>query len=104
MKKVQITVMRRTVYQDLMEKYEKPLENACEMRLGDVFVSVNAQRPEGFCSNAWDTLAPFVKTLAEGGGGFYGDWMQNEHSAMLSCNDGFRPVTFYIETLEDTDE
>lgn len=101
MKKVKITVMRRTVYQDLMEKYEKPIENACEMRIGDVFVSVNAQKPDGFCSNAWDTLAPFVEKLAEGGGGFYGDWMKNEHSAMLSCNDGFRPVTYYIEAVEE---
>ena len=24
-----------------------------------------------------------------------------EYSAMISCNDGFRPVSFYIETLDE---
>lgn len=27
--------------------------------------------------------------------------MKNSKSAMISCNDGFRPVSFYIEALED---
>ena len=27
-------------------------------------------------------------------------WMKNPHSAMISCNDGFRPVSFYIEVIE----
>lgn len=28
--------------------------------------------------------------------------MRNPMSAMISCNDGFRPMTFYIELIEDT--
>ena len=43
-----ITVMRRTFYKDLAEKYENPIEHACDMEIGKVFVSKNAQRPEGF--------------------------------------------------------
>ena len=27
--------------------------------------------------------------------------MKNPRSAMLSCNDGFRPVSFYIEALDE---
>lgn len=27
--------------------------------------------------------------------------MKNKRSAMLSCNDGFRPVTFLVEALEE---
>lgn len=27
--------------------------------------------------------------------------MKNKKSAMVSCNDGFRPVSFYIEALEE---
>ena len=46
-------------------------------------------------------MAAFVKTLAEGGGHFYGDWMKNPYTAMISCNDGFRPVSFYLEALEE---
>ena len=28
-------------------------------------------------------------------------WMKNPRSAMISCNDGFRPVSFYIEALDE---
>lgn len=100
MEKVKITVMRRTVYEDLIEKYENPLENPCEMVLGGVFISENAQKPNGFCNNAWQTLCPFVEALANGGGDFYDGWMKDEKSALLSCNDGFRPVSFYIEIIK----
>ena len=27
--------------------------------------------------------------------------MKNPRSAMLSCNDGFRPVSFLVETLDE---
>ena len=91
-----ITVMRRTFYKDLAEKYENPIEHACDMEIGKVFVSKNAQRPEGFCDSAWDSLRPFVEKLAQGGGNFYDGWMKDPKSAMLSCNDGFRPVSFYV--------
>ena len=98
MKIVKITVMRRTVYTDLMKLYENPIEHSCEMVLGQEFISCDGQMPAGFCENAWDGLAPFVMALAQGGGNFYDGWMKNPQSAMLSCNDGFRPVTFYLET------
>ena len=51
--------------------------------------------------SAWETLYPFLVTLANGGGNFYDGWMKNEHSAMISCNDGFRPVSFLIETIDE---
>ena len=100
MKPVKITVIRTAKYEDLMAKYENPIEHACELREGMVFRSVNAERPEGFCESAWEILYPFLRELAEGGGNFYDGWMKNPHSAMLSCNDGFRPVSFLIETEE----
>ena len=100
MKDVRITAIRQTVYTDLMEKYENPIEHACDIRVGDVFISHNAERPDGFCESAWETVYPFLKTLAEGGGNFYGGWMKNERSALLSCNDGFRPMSFLIETVD----
>lgn len=101
MKKVKITAVRRTCYPDLIEQYENPMENACEVEIGTVWVSENAQKPNGFCNAAWECIASFVKVLAEGGGGFYGDWMKDPHTAMLSCNDGFRPVSYYLEAVED---
>ena len=100
MKDVKITVIRKSQYHDLIEKYENPIENACDMTEGSVFISKEAQRPEKMCCSAWESMEYFVIALAEGKGNFYGGWMKNEHSAMISCNDGFRPVSFLLEVIE----
>ena len=101
MKKVRITAVRISRYTDLMERYENPIEHACDIHEGDVFISENWQRPEGFCESAWESVSPFVMTLAHGGENIYDGWMKNPRSAMISCNDGFRPVSFYLETIEE---
>lgn len=100
MKKVRITVMRTASYVDLIEKYENPIQHACDLKEGQVFVANGWERPEGFCVSAWDSMSPFVMTLAHGGGDFYSGWMKDKKSAMISCNDGFRPVSFLLEALE----
>ena len=100
MKKVKITVMKTARYADLMEVYENEMEHACDMQVGQVFVSIDAQKPLGFCDSAWETISPFVTELANGGGNFYDGWMKNPNSAMISCNDGFRPVSFLLEAFE----
>ena len=100
MKQVRITVIRKACYRDLMERYENPIEHTCDLYEGQVFISVDARCPEGLCDSAWQTLQPFVDELARGGGNFYDGWMKNPNSALLSCNDGFRPVSFLVETIE----
>ncbi len=101
MKKVKITAVRRSEYPDLSEKYENPIEHKCDVNIGDVFISVDGECPEGMCSSAWESMEKFVRELSAGGGNFFDGWMKDPHSAMISCNDGFRPVSFYIETVED---
>ncbi len=101
MKKCRITVMKVAGYPDLMARYENPISHACDMEEGQVFLANGWKRPEGFCESAWEALSPFVMTLAHGGGDFYDGWMKDKKSAMISCNDGFRPVSFLIEALED---
>lgn len=101
MKKIKITVMRIACYQDLMERYENPIDHACDMQVGQVFVADGWRKPEGFCDSAWETISPFVMTLAHGGQDIYEGWMKNPRSVMLSCNDGFRPVSFYLEVMEE---
>ncbi len=101
MYKVKITAVRKTEYKDLMKRYENPLTHACDITVGQSFISVNGYIPNGFCQSAWDSVSPFVKVLAEGGGNFFDGWMRDEHSAMISCNDGFRPVSFYLERIEE---
>ena len=104
MKKVKITVMKTASYPDLIEQYENPIQHTCDMREGQVFIANGWERPEGFCVSAWDSMSAFVMTLAHGGGNFYGGWMKDKKSAMISCNDGFRPVSFLLEALEDKEK
>ena len=101
MKKVRITAIRKTSYPDLMAKYENPIEHACDVTEGQVWIANGWVKPGGFCDSAWDSVSAFVKTLAQGGGNFYDGWMKNPKSAMISCNDGFRPVSFYLEALDE---
>ncbi len=101
MKKVRVTALRRTEYPDLMAQYENPIEHACDVLLGHSWISEDGQRPEGLCASAWDSIRPFAEALARGEGNFYDGWMKNPCSAMISCNDGFRPVSFYLEALPE---
>ena len=91
MKKCRITVMRISRYEDLMERYENPQTDACFMKEGQVFIADGWKKPEGMCDSAWESMSAFVMTLAHG----------NPKSAMISCNDGFRPVSFLIEALDE---
>ena len=113
MNKVRITAIRQTVYPDLMEKYENPIEHTCDVIEGQQWISENGQRPEGLCPSAWSSMREFVESLARGEGHFFAErsvspdgsyvyhdgWMKNPMSAMISCNDGFRPFSFYIEVI-----
>ncbi len=101
MKKCRITVMRIAHYADLSEKYENPIENACDMREGQVFIANGWERPDGMCLSAWETMSPFVMTLSHGGENIYDGRMKDPRSVMISCNDGFRPVSFFIEALDE---
>lgn len=98
---IKIQALRKTLYPDLMKKYENPLDQPCHVEEGQIWFSKKGQKPPNFCDSAWETLLPFVLELERGGGNFFDGWMKNPRSAMLSCNDGFRPVTFYIESVDD---
>ena len=101
MKKVRITAIRCASYPDLMQRYENPIEHTCDVRQGQVWYSLEGQKPNGFCDSAWESMVSFVQTLAQGGGNFYDGWMKDPYSAMISCNDGFRPVSFYLEAVDE---
>ena len=104
MKKCRITVMKKACHEDLITEYENPIKNACHMVEGQVFISNGWEKPKGMCDSAWESMSAFVMTLSHGGENLYDGWMKNKNSAMISCNDGFRPVSFYIEALEDETE
>lgn len=104
MKKVKIIAIRKTEYADLIERFENPIEHACNIKEGDVFIANGWERPENLCLSAWESVSQFVLALSHGGGNFYDGWMKNPKSAMISCNDGFRPVSFYLEALDEDAE
>ncbi len=100
MKSVRITALRRTQYPDLMKQYENPIQHACDTEIGQVYLSENGEKPDGLCNEAWKCMESFARELAAGGGNFFDGWMKDPHSAMISCNDGFRPVSFLLETID----
>lgn len=100
MKKVRITAVRKVTHTDLIAFYENPIQHTCDIAEGAEFISEGAAIPLGFCPSAWQNLYPFVMTLASGGENIFDGWMKNPRSAMISCNDGFRPVSFLIEAID----
>ena len=77
MNKVRITAVRQTVYEDLMAQYENPIEHTCDVTAGQQWISINGQCPEGMCPSAWESMRPFVESLARGEGNFFDGWMKN---------------------------
>ncbi len=96
---IKITAIRKADYKDLQAIYENPIEHSCDVLEGQVWISRNGMKPEGFCPSAWESMQWFVAELAAGRGNFYDGWMRNPHSAFISCNDGFRPVSFLLERI-----
>ena len=101
MNNVRITVIRKARYDDLSAKYEKPIEHACSLSEGEVFVAHGDIMPEGFCHSAWTSIYPFVLALSNGARDIYDGWMKDPRTAMISCNDGFRPVSFLLEAIDN---
>lgn len=104
MKKVKITIVKTTLDTELAKEYGAEHLTACPMmKAGQVFYADFA-KPEGFCDEAWKAVYQYVFALAHGMNGnlfYYGDWIRKPGVAIVSCNDGLRPV---IMKLEQTDE
>lgn len=103
MKKVKITVLRKTLQEDLAREYGVEGLTACPMlREGQVFYADYA-KPEGLCDEAWKAIYQYVFALAHGSCGelfYYGDWIRTPGVAVCSCNDGLRPVIFKLEATD----
>ena len=97
---VKITAVKVSKFDDLIERYENPIKHACSIKEGDVFYSNSGEKPANLCPEAWKSMKEFVESLAQGKGNFFDGWMKDPMSAMISCNDGFRPVSFYIEVIK----
>jgi uncharacterized repeat protein (TIGR04076 family) len=65
---------------------------------GQSFVAEYTKIPKGFCAGAWADVFRFVLAL-QSGANF--PWMREPGKVLVACNDGFRPVIFRIERIEE---
>ena len=104
MKKVRITVLKTTLDQVLAKEYGVEGLTSCPMmRPGQVFYADYA-KPEGLCDEAWKAIYQYVFALAHGAGEelfYYRDWIRKPGVAIVSCNDGLRPVIFKLEKTQE---
>ena len=107
MKKVKITVLRKTFNDDLAAEFGAAGLGKCPMlNEGQVFYADYA-KPEGLCDEAWKAIYQYVFALAHGADGglfYYGDWIDKKGVAICCCNDGLRPVIFKLEATDEESE
>lgn len=110
MKKVRITVVKR-VNRDELHGDANPgcsanvLTPQCHVyEEGQTFIwpaggkDRNAA-PDGFlCSGAWDDIYRHITVIAFGGNH---PWMDQPGKYLTCCTDGFRPVVFLLERLDE---
>ena len=103
MKKVRITVLKKSFFQKYAEQYltdGREVGPCPILNEGDVFVfQGQAQMPEGFCPWAWIDIYRGVNALAAGAS--YSPWNNQEGMQILCCTDGVRPVTFELKTIDE---
>ena len=105
MSKVKITILKTTLNEDLAKEYGvKDLSICPLMKERQVFYA-DYSKPVGFCDEAWKVIYQYVFALANGSNGWYfDDWMDTEKhlgTAIVSCNDGLRPVIIKIERIDE---
>ena len=102
MKRCKITILKRTLNEELAKEYAAPGFSKCPiMKEGQVFYADYA-KPDGFCDEAWKAIYQYVFALSHGSGVFYyGDWVTKEGVAICSCNDGLRPVIIKVERTDE---
>lgn len=104
--KCKITVLKRIVHQDIIEKYlddEYKSTGPCEcFQDGQEFIIESEadlqQIPEKFCDWAWADIRKDILTVAFGGNM---PGMKERGTIITGCTDWFRPVVFKVERMEN---
>jgi uncharacterized repeat protein (TIGR04076 family) len=100
MAKVKITVLKRTLNEDLAARYAPPGLTLCPRFLeGQEYIAEGQSPPAGFCGWAWHDIHKCYLTLLFGGG--FGQWMKADNNMVACCTDGLRPVIFNLERIDD---
>ena len=93
-----ITVLKRTIHQDLYEELRGKQGNLCEVFTEGQEFRIDGPSfapPEGFCAWAWADIRPMLHGVQ--GGMRYG----GSDAFVACCTDGFRPVLFKIEMVQE---
>ncbi len=97
-----VTVINRACNMELVNSYVKNPENfsACNLvKDNQEFIVVNPyEMPEGICAYAWADIRPQILTIASGG---TFEFLKEKNTALATCTDLFRPVTFKIEKVDE---
>lgn len=103
MHKVRITILKTTFDSELAREYCAAGLGPCPMmKSGQVFYADYA-KPDGFCDEARKAIYQYVFALAHGSGKdlfYFGDWIRKPGVAIVSCNDGLRPVIMKLEATD----
>jgi uncharacterized repeat protein (TIGR04076 family) len=99
MSKCKITVLKRTIHQDLVDEYLDGEMGPCDQfQDGQEFVvESNWSPPEGFCNWAWADIRKEVFAIRNGADL---SWTKPTSAAITCCTDGYRPVIFKVERVE----
>lgn len=105
MKKVKITVLRKTFQPDLAKEYGVEGIGKCPMLQEGMVFYASYAKPEGLCDEARKAIYQYVFALSHMGKGtkelwYFKDWIKQPGVAICSCNDGLRPVIFKLEATD----
>jgi uncharacterized repeat protein (TIGR04076 family) len=99
--KCRITVLKRTINQDLADAYLdiQGEFKACQHFSDgqEIIVEQPFGPPEGFCTWAWADIRGDIITLMAGGDL---PWIKQRGTNVVGCTDWFRPVIFKLERIE----
>ena len=99
--KCKITVIKRSVNQDIIDTYmkdEMKTRTLCSrFKEGDTFlVTSEFDMPENFCAWAWADIRQDILAIVNDA---QFPWMAQKGAIIGGCTDWFRPVLFKIEKL-----
>ena len=104
MTQCKVTVLRKTINQELAKQYCGDKVTLCPcFEVGQEF-TCGLGKPENLCDWAWHDIHPMVAVILTGGNfsrGVFDGWMKDDRTMIGCCTDGVRPVVFRIEKIEE---
>lgn len=99
--KCRITVIKRTINQDLINDYmkdEMKSNNLCsKFKEGNQFLVYSEfDMPKNFCHWAWADIRNDIMSVSNG---VQYSWFKDKGMTISGCTDWFKPVLFKIEKL-----